>query len=152
MNDHEADWEQVTIFLVDHGADREPEPAWVAFSSHDEVGDDLRRRWDDPDISFVDGTHPVVYAGAGSHSGAYLPGEYVTSVGLPLPGFLSGYDETLLDSYPGATVVMRSLEFPTSTIDAVTAIQWGPVRIVIGRQPSLQIRLPGSGTIAGCGA
>ncbi|MEI2729020.1 MAG: hypothetical protein V9E85_07900 [Candidatus Nanopelagicales bacterium] len=88
VNDHEADWEQVTIFLVDHGADREPEPAWVAFSSHDEVGDDLRRRWDDPDISFVDGTHPVVYAGAGSHSGAYLPGEYVTSVGLPLPGFV----------------------------------------------------------------
>ena len=86
VNDHEADWEQVTIFLVDHGADAEPEPAWVAFSSHDEVGDDLRRRWDDPDITYVDGTHPVVYAGAGSHSGAYLPGEYVIGVGLPLPG------------------------------------------------------------------
>ena len=88
VNDHEADWEQVTIFLVDRGPDIEPEPAWVAFSSHDEVGDDLRRRWDDPDITFVDGTHPVVYAGAGSHSGAYLPGEYVISVALPIPGFI----------------------------------------------------------------
>ena len=47
---------------------------WVAFSSHDETGDDLRRRCDDPDITWVDHTHPVVYAGAGSHSGAYLPG------------------------------------------------------------------------------
>lgn len=86
VNDHEADWEQVTIFLVDRGAGVEPTPAWVAFSSHDEVGDDLRRRWDDPDIGFVHGTHPVVYAGAGSHSGAYLPGEYVIGVGLPIPG------------------------------------------------------------------
>ena len=86
VNDHEADWEQVTLFLVDHGPDADPEPAWVAFSSHDEVGDDLRRRWDDPDITFVGGTHPVVYAGAGSHSGAYLPGEYVIGVGLPIPG------------------------------------------------------------------
>ena len=25
-------------------------PAWVAFSSHDFTGDDLRRRWDDPDL------------------------------------------------------------------------------------------------------
>lgn len=83
VNDHEADWEQVTIFLVDRG-EEEPTPAWVAFSSHDEVGDDLRRRWDDPDIEFV-GEHPVVYAGAGSHSGAYLPGEYIVSVEAPLP-------------------------------------------------------------------
>ena len=86
VNDHEADWEQVTIFLVDRGAE-EPTPSWVAFSSHDEVGDDLRRRWDDPDIEFV-GEHPVVYAGAGSHSGAYLPGEYIVSVEAPLPGFV----------------------------------------------------------------
>ena len=72
VNDHEADWEQVTLFLVER-QEAEPALAWVAFSSHDEVGDDLRRRWDDPDIEYV-GEHPVVYAGAGSHSGAYLPG------------------------------------------------------------------------------
>jgi hypothetical protein len=85
VNDHEGDWEQVTIFLVAEDAD--VRPAWVAFSSHDEVGDDLRRRWDDPDMTKV-GEHPVVFAGAGSHSGAYLPGEYVVTTPIPLPGWL----------------------------------------------------------------
>jgi hypothetical protein len=55
----------------------------VAFSSHDEVGDDVRRRYDDPDITWVDSTHPVVYAGAGSHAGAYLSGEYLVRVEPP---------------------------------------------------------------------
>lgn len=78
VNDHEADWEQVTIFLPDppNPAER---PAWIAFSSHDETGDDLRRRADDPDIQWR-GTHPVVFVGAGSHSGAYLPGDYLITV------------------------------------------------------------------------
>lgn len=53
---------------------------WVAFSLHDETGDDLRRRSGDPDITWVDHTHPVVYAGAGSHPGAYLPDEYLVRV------------------------------------------------------------------------
>ncbi len=97
VNDHEADWEQVSVFLVpdapDAGERVDDGPsapgaagfhvAWVAFSSHDEVGDDLRRRADDPDIEWVEGTHPVVYAGAGSHSGAYLPGEYLVRVEPP---------------------------------------------------------------------
>jgi hypothetical protein len=81
VNDHEADWEQVTVFLPDP-PDPVAGPAWVAFSSHDEVGDDLRRRRDDPDIEWRD-THPVVFAGAGSHSGAYLPGDYLVTVEPP---------------------------------------------------------------------
>lgn len=93
VNDHEADWEQVTVYLVPLGEDAGPASqsdgsdvlrvGWVAFSSHDETGDDLRRRCDDPDITWVDDTHPVVYAGAGSHSGAYLPGEYLVRVEPP---------------------------------------------------------------------
>jgi hypothetical protein len=78
VNDHEGDWEQVTIFLAEQ-ATGPPVPAWVAFSAHDEVGDDLRRRWDDPDLTLVD-DHPVVFAGLGSHSGAYLGGDYLISV------------------------------------------------------------------------
>ncbi len=81
VNDHEADWEQVTLFLPDP-PDPGARPAWVAFSSHDEAGDDLRRRHDDPDIEWR-GTHPVVFAGAGSHSGAYLPGDYLVTVEPP---------------------------------------------------------------------
>ena len=50
VNDHEADWEQVTIFLPDP-PDQSARPAWVAFSSHDETGDDLRRRRETPTCS-----------------------------------------------------------------------------------------------------
>ncbi|MBI1350304.1 MAG: hypothetical protein GC156_04220 [Actinomycetales bacterium] len=89
VNEHESDWEQVTIYLDGSGpldADGLPAPRWVVFSAHDEVGDDLRRRWDDPDLSLVDGRHPVVFAGAGSHSGAYLAGDYLITVVPPRLG------------------------------------------------------------------
>ncbi len=87
VNEHEADWEQVTIYLdATPGPDGLPQPRWVVFSAHDEVGDDLRRRWDDPDLELVDGRHPVVNAGAGSHSGAYLPGDYLITVVPPRLG------------------------------------------------------------------
>ena len=86
VNDHEADWEQVTVFLPDP-PDLSCRPAWVAFSSHDETGDDLRRRSDDPDLQWRD-THPVVFVGAGSHSGACLPGDYLVTVEPPSLGRL----------------------------------------------------------------
>ncbi|MEV4277481.1 hypothetical protein [Actinoplanes xinjiangensis] len=86
VNEHEADWEQVTVFVdaaAPDGPDGLPSPSWVVFSAHDEVGDDLRRRWDDPDLMTVGGRHPVVFVGAGSHSGAYLPGDYLITVRPP---------------------------------------------------------------------
>jgi hypothetical protein len=86
VNEHESDWEQVTIFLDGTGEVDDaglPAPRWVVFSAHDETGDDLRRRWDDPDLTLVEARHPVVFAGAGSHSGAYLPGDYLISVEPP---------------------------------------------------------------------
>jgi hypothetical protein len=91
VNEHEADWEQVTVYLDGSGTvddDGLPPPRWVVFSAHDETGDDLRRRWDDPDLTVVDGRHPVVHAGAGSHSGAYLPGDYLITVVPPSWGGL----------------------------------------------------------------
>lgn len=78
INDHEADWEMVAIYLAER-SDGPPQPAWVAVSSHDYHGDDLRRRWDDPELR-REGARPVVFAGAGSHSGAFTPGDYVVSV------------------------------------------------------------------------
>ncbi len=86
VNDHEADWEQVTVFVVET-----PDavvPAWVAFASHDEKGADLRRRWDDPDLQTV-GEHPVAFIGAGSHSAACVPGDYLVRVAPDLPGWLA---------------------------------------------------------------
>ena len=91
VNEHEADWEQVTVYLDGTGVtgvDGLPPARWVVFSAHDETGDDLRRRWDDPDLALVEGRHPVVFVGAGSHSGAYLPGDYLITVRPPKLGGL----------------------------------------------------------------
>ena len=91
VNEHEADWEQVTVYLDGTGeldAAGLPPARWVVFSAHDETGDDLRRRWDDPDLSLVDERHPVVFAGAGSHSGAYLAGDYLITIPTPTLGGL----------------------------------------------------------------
>ena len=81
VNDHEADWELVCVYLADDAAGRLA-PRWVAASSHDHAGDELRRRWDDPRL-VRQGDHPVVFAGAGSHSMAFGPDDYVVSVTLP---------------------------------------------------------------------
>jgi hypothetical protein len=81
VNDHEADWELVAVVLV--GAGERLRPAWVVASSHDHHGDALRRRWDDPALR-READHAVVFPGAGSHSGATVPGDYLISVELPL--------------------------------------------------------------------
>jgi len=62
-------------------------PEWVAYASHDFSGDDLRRRWDDPEVEKLIDTqgnsHPVVYAGAGSHASYFNKGEYLAELELP---------------------------------------------------------------------
>ncbi|MGZ6315900.1 MAG: Vps62-related protein [Anaerolineales bacterium] len=83
VNDHESDWEMVSIYLYEDNGQLIPE--WLAYASHDFVGDDLRRRWDDAsEMDFVDG-HPVVYSGAGSHASYFRPGEYQAEANLNLP-------------------------------------------------------------------
>ncbi len=81
VNDHEADWEMVTLYLAE-GTDGEIQPCWLAYASHNYAGDDLRRRWDDPALAWV-GEHPMVYVGAGSHASYFFPGEYLTTALLP---------------------------------------------------------------------
>src|SRR6476659_541310 len=60
-NDHEADLEQCFVVLeaLDNGT---MEPAWFCAAAHDEKGDDLRRRWDDPRME-LQGGPPVLYPG-----------------------------------------------------------------------------------------
>jgi hypothetical protein len=88
VNDHEADWEQVLVYVVED--DEAPDdvdrvrPAWLAYASHDLSGADLRRRWDDPEVRLIEGTHPVVHVAAGSHAGYVSPGEYLFGVEPPL--------------------------------------------------------------------
>ena len=81
-NDHEADWEQCFIVLEQTAAG-DTAPAWFCAAAHDEKGDDLRRRWDDPRLETLDG-HPIVYPGAGSHATYLERGEYIMR--LPFPG------------------------------------------------------------------
>jgi len=78
INDHEADWEMICIYLSE-APDGEISPEWTAYASHDFSGDDLRRRWDDPELEKV-GEHPVVYAGAGSHASYYRAGDYLVEL------------------------------------------------------------------------
>lgn len=80
-NDHEADWEMISIYLAE-SPDGELAPQWVAYASHDYHGDDLRRRWDDPELEKI-GEHPVIYVGAGSHASYFAPGEYLTELEVP---------------------------------------------------------------------
>ncbi len=81
VNDHEADWEMVLLYLSEResGAVR---PEWVAYASHDYAGDDLRRHWSDPELE-REGEHPIVYVGAGSHASYFSKGEYLGELELP---------------------------------------------------------------------
>jgi hypothetical protein len=104
-NDHEADWEKIFIYLSESQGEISPE--WVAYAAHNYTGDNLRRRWDDPEVEKV-GEHPVIYVGAGSHASYYAPGEYLTELTLPLPsplarvtGAIRTFWKTRLGQYVG---------------------------------------------------
>jgi hypothetical protein len=92
VNDHEADWEQVFIYLED--APSGPRPVWIAAAAHDYTGDELRRRWDDPTL-VKEGDHPVINAGAGSHASYFERGEYLTEVPIPALRGLGDFLEVL---------------------------------------------------------
>jgi hypothetical protein len=83
VNDHEADWENLSVYLYE-SAEGCLHPEWVVFSCHDFTGNDLRRRWDDHEqLEIVGGTHPVAYVGGGSHAHYYRPGEYIIESAIP---------------------------------------------------------------------
>src|SRR5215204_1107334 len=82
-NDHEADWEKVFIYLSESESG-EVRPEWVAYAAHNYTGDNLRRRWDDPEVVKV-AEHPVIFVGAGSHASYFARGEYLTELTVPLP-------------------------------------------------------------------
>jgi hypothetical protein len=105
-NDHEADWEKMFVYLSETQSG-EVRPEWVAYAAHNYTGDNLRRRWDDPELEKV-GEHPVIYVGAGSHASYYAPGEYLTELTLPLPsplarvaGAIRTFWKTRLGQYVG---------------------------------------------------
>ena len=96
VNDHEADWEMIMVYLYPRAAG-EVAPRWIAYASHDFHGDDLRRRWDDQRELELYGGHPVVYAGAGSHASYYRRGEYLTEIEISFLAPLSRIADRLRD-------------------------------------------------------
>jgi hypothetical protein len=118
-NDHESDWEQILVYLED--APDGPHPVWIACAAHDYSGDELRRRWDDPNL-VKDGNHPVINPGAGSHAAYFEAGEYMTAAPLPalkpvrglLEGIRAFWRDTLRQGDPGdlATKIETALSIP----------------------------------------
>ena len=78
VNDHEADWEQAWIFVDPSDLS----PQWIAASSHEHSGPDLRRHWSDLEVD-KHNDRAVLYAGAGSHAFYFRPGDYVTRIDVP---------------------------------------------------------------------
>lgn len=109
-NDHEGDWEMVSIYLASESGEAEPptgddpaeleawiyqfQPTWVAYAAHDEDGDNLRRHWTDPELERI-GLHPIVYVGAGSHAGYFSRGDYLTEIELSFLSPLVRITDTL---------------------------------------------------------
>lgn len=115
VNDHEADWELVSIYLY-QDENNELVPEWVAYSMHDYTGDDLRRRWDDPEVIKV-GDHVVVYVGAGSHACYFAPGEYLAELELPFMAPVARFTRRFRDLWRKITGLIGedTLEDPNPT-------------------------------------
>jgi hypothetical protein len=77
-NLHEGDWEmiQLNFDAADARSALETRPVEVGYSSHEgaESAD-----WGDEKLQLVDGTHPVVFPGAGSHANKYTEALYLGS-------------------------------------------------------------------------
>ena len=160
-NDHEADWEQCFIVLEEL-ADGTTEPAWFCAAAHDEKGDDLRRRWDDPRLETLDG-HPIVYPGAGSHATYLERGEYIMR--LPFPGEqnLRGpldllrhvWRDTLAQPDPGdlAGQGRPGAQRPVRRLRPRRRLAVGPGRRDrVDADPRRRRRIRGSTATAACGA
>jgi hypothetical protein len=152
-NDHEADWEKIFIYLSESG-EGDVSPEWVAYAAHNYSGDNLRRRWDDPEVEKV-GEHPVVYVGAGSHASYYAAGEYLTELDLPLPrpiarasGAVRSFWRERLGQYTGGDdegdgapgyLHIPFVDYARGdglTIGAGGDREWGPPRLMLDPPPA----------------
>ena len=93
VNDHESDWEMISVYLYEDGKELVPGLGRLRLAR-------LPRRRPPPplgrpdDLELVDG-HPVVYAGAGSHASYFRPGEYQAEVPIPAPRRIKRLAEAL---------------------------------------------------------
>lgn len=69
LNEHESDWEQITIML-----DKDQNPKTVLYSSH---ATGFTREWSEMEH---DGDHPIVYVARGSHANYFHAGSHAVTV------------------------------------------------------------------------
>jgi hypothetical protein len=125
VNDHEADWEMITLYCSeDNAGDGRGDcisPEWAAYSSHYFSGDDLRRRWDDSEVrKYVDEqgfSHPLVFVGAGSHASYFSAGEYQIELDL---SFLSPLVQLIQRLQSFWINIMRQTGSPIKNDELVT--------------------------------
>ena len=77
-NLHEGDWEMIQlVFDASDAAEALSEdPVSIGYSSHEGAE---RADWGDDKLELVDGAHPVVYPGAGSHANKFTEALYIGS-------------------------------------------------------------------------
>ena len=77
-NLHEGDWEmiQLNFDAADAATALLEEPVAVGYSSHEGAE---RADWGEDKLELVDGTHSVLYPGAGSHANKYTEALYIGS-------------------------------------------------------------------------
>jgi hypothetical protein len=75
-NTHEGDWEMIQLVFdaPDAEAALGTDPEAVGYSSHEGAE---RADWGEDKLEVVDGTHPVVYPGAGSHANKFTAALYL---------------------------------------------------------------------------
>ena len=115
-NLHEGDWEmiQLNFDAGDARAALSQEPALVGYSAHEGAEN---AEWGDDKLELVDGTHPVVYPGAGSHANKYTEALYIGSsaeAGV-------GCDDT---RSPHIELMPRVKTIPSDADAAVAAFPW----------------------------
>jgi len=115
-NTHESDWEMMQIvFPVATVAEAlTATPVAVAFAQH---GGGETADWDDDKLQ-RDGTHPIVYASAGSHASQYGQALYL---GWGENGTGFGCDVT---SSPTTLVPLTPILLPASVTDASSEFAW----------------------------
>jgi hypothetical protein len=115
-NSHEGDWEMIQLDFDARDA-REAlskQPLEVGYSSHEGAE---RAPWGDSKLELIDGTHPVVYPGAGSHANKFTAALYLGSTG----------DEGVgCDDTRGPHIELRPVvkTIPSDPVEAAEAFPW----------------------------
>src|SRR5262245_659036 len=115
-NSHEGDWEMIQLDFDARDATEalSKQPIEVGYSSHEGAE---RAAWGDSKLELIDGTHPVVYPGAGSHANKFTAALYLGS---------SGDEGVGCDDTRGPHVELRPVvkTIPSDPAEAAEVFPW----------------------------